>query len=78
MNAIYARLERGEYVEGFGASWVLGQDEDGDLRVPSVVQRLKRGEPWWSKRFNPRNPWHWVFFVWTRAKGGATWIESGA
>ena len=66
------------YVIGWGTSWVLGEDEDGYLRVPAIRDRIRRGQPWWRKTFNPRNPWHWPFWLWTRLRGGPTWIESGA
>lgn len=70
-------LEDGDhYVTGFGASWVLGENDWGDLYVPSLRERLRRGEPWWAKSFRPRNPLHWPFALWTLIRRGFAFIES--
>lgn len=76
MKDYIASFQDGEHeASGFGASWVLAEDDWGSLRVPSIRERVKHGEPWWVKHFNPRNPWHLVFYIWTRIKRGVAMVE---
>lgn len=76
MSAV-TRLQDGEhYAERFrGSAWLLAEDEWGDLRVPSVRGRIKHGEPWWVKHYNPRNPLHWPYALWTVLNARLAYIE---
>jgi len=69
-------LEEGRFVTGLGASMCLAQDDWGDLVVPSVRERIRRGEPWWVKPYSPRNPWHLILLVWSRVRGGFAYVEA--
>lgn len=53
--------------------WLLGEDENGDLWVPDVMNPGK-----WHARFNPRNPWHWKFWVRSRRRLRLAMIELDA
>lgn len=53
-----------------GNQWLLGEDERGDLWAPSLRRR-----DWWSARFNPRNPLHWPFWLWSRTCRKIAMIE---
>lgn len=52
--------------------FVLGEDEDGYLRVPAVRMR-----PWWKAEFSWSKPWHWPFYAYSRVRRGVAYIESG-
>ena len=40
---------------------LLGEDENGDLWVPS-----KRLDQWWDRRFSPWKPSHWRYWLRSR------------
>jgi hypothetical protein len=52
--------ERAELVFG-GDPRILGEDDNGDLFVPS-----KTRADWWDRPFNPRNPTHWRYWLRSR------------
>ncbi len=50
---------------------ILGEDEDGNLYVPSLTR-----VGWWDRRFNPGNPSHWRYWLRSRITGRVAWIEA--
>jgi hypothetical protein len=66
--------QRVEYASaGSGDTWrILGEDDHGDLWAPS---RARRG--WWDRRFNPRNPLHWRYWLHSRLTRRIAWLEAG-
>lgn len=53
--------------------YLLGEDENGDLWVPTYGVY---GTPWWGKRFNPWNPSHWRYWMRSRRKLRLAMLES--
>jgi hypothetical protein len=56
---------------GPASGTLLGEDDYGDLYVPSRTR-----EGWWDRRFNPRNPLHWPFWLRSRLQRNVVMIES--
>lgn len=57
---------------------ILGEDERGDLWVPRHTQWARQWvnrEPWWDRRFNPRNPLHWRFWARSRFTNRIAFLE---
>ena len=50
---------------------LLAEHEDGDLYVPSRTRA-----DWWDRKFNPRNPTHWVYWLRSRRRNNVAMIES--
>jgi hypothetical protein len=48
----------------------LGEDENGDLFVPS-----RSKADWWDRRFNPRNPLHWMYWLRSRRDMSVVMLE---
>jgi hypothetical protein len=64
------------------SQWYLAEDDQGNLIVPAPWKRPKgvtaeHGRtPWWSGRYNPRNPWHRLFWVRSRLARNIVMIET--
>jgi hypothetical protein len=56
---------------GQPADGLLAEDERGDLWVPSAMRAN-----WWDRRFNPRNPLHWEYWLRSRLRRNVVMIES--
>lgn len=54
-----------------GDSRILGEDDNGDLWVPSRT----RAE-WWDRRFNAWNPTHWPYWLRSRVTKRVAFLES--
>lgn len=65
-------MERAEYVAD-GDSRILGEDERGDLWVPSRTRAQ-----WWDRRFNPRNPSHWRYWLRSRRTSRIAFLGAGS
>lgn len=50
----------------------LGEDENGDLFVPSRVRAN-----WWDRRFSRWNPAHWTYWLRSRLMLNVVMIEKG-
>jgi hypothetical protein len=53
----------------YEGGWLIGEDENGDLFVP----RKQADAPW--RRFNERNPLHWLAYFNSRRRGIVAWLE---
>jgi hypothetical protein len=49
---------------------ILGEDERGDLWVPSLTR-----SGWWDRRFNPKNPLHWRYWLRSRLTNRIAFLE---
>lgn len=50
----------------------LGETEYGTLLVPS------RTKPdWWDRKYNPRNPAHWIYWLRSRLACNIVMLEGG-
>lgn len=56
--------------EGRGRNRILGEDQHGDLYVPS-----KTRAEWWDRRFNPWNPMHWPYYLRSRITNHVAFLE---
>lgn len=54
----------------YHGEWMLGEDENGDLFVPGRTQDA----PW--RRFNPRNPLHWLAYWKSKRVNSLAWLEA--
>ena len=52
---------------------ILGEDDNGDLYVPSLTR-----EGWWDRPFNGRNPRHWPYWLRSRLTMRLAWLEREA
>ena len=62
-------MEQVEHVSD-GDPRILGEDDSGDLYVPS-----KSRAELWDRRFNPRNPTHWPYYLRSRATRRVAFLE---
>lgn len=62
-------MESADYVSS-GDTRIIGQDENGDLYVPS-----KTRPDYWDRRFNPLNPTHWSYYVRSRITKRVAFLE---
>ena len=65
-------MESAEYTTS-GETRILGEDENGDLYVPSRT----RAE-FWDRRFNPLNPAHWPYYLRSRITRQVAFLERDA
>lgn len=56
---------------GRPADNLLAEDEYGTLYVPS-----RKRPDWWDRRFNPRNPLHWPYYLRSRRRCNVVMIET--
>lgn len=49
----------------------LGEDEDGNLLAPS-----RKIPDWWDRRFNPKNPLHWPYWLRSRITKQLVMLET--
>lgn len=52
------------------AANLLAEDERGDLYVPSLTRA-----DWWDRRFDPRNPTHWPYWLRSRIRRNIVMID---
>ena len=64
--------ETADYVTD-GDHQILGEDERGDLCVPS---RTKAGH--WDRRYDPRRPSHWRYWLRSRRTGRVAFLSRGS
>lgn len=61
----------GALVNGDDARGLLGEDDDGNIMVPS----LTRAE-WWDRRYDWRNPSHWRYWLRSRLTNRVVMLET--
>ena len=72
-------LDRAEYVTS-GEIRILGEDENGDLWVPHITNKTLwsiEHVAYWDRRFNPRNPSHWSYWLRSRLTRRIAFLEVG-
>lgn len=50
---------------------LLAEDDWGDLLVPSRTR-----SDWWDRRYNPKNPMHWRFWLLSRLSRKIVMVEA--
>lgn len=63
--------ENATYVSGPNLGGLLGENDQGTLLVPSRTR-----VDWWDRRFNPRNPTHWRYWLRSRLTGRIAMLEA--
>lgn len=58
---------------------VLAENDWGDFYLPCLGRRERKHghtEPWWDRRFDARNPFHWPYALLTALTGWVVMVEA--